>query len=109
MDVLAPNFDAMVVLGGGTHPSGELYPASLARTDAAVRFFGHGWTNHLIFSGAGEAEAMQQHAIDQGIDPGVTVTEPSSLSTIGNATSTIETITNPHGWFNLAVVTSRRH
>ncbi|HSX52951.1 MAG TPA: YdcF family protein [Patescibacteria group bacterium] len=115
MEILAPKFDAIIVLGGGISPDDDLHPTSVIRADLGKRRIDDEWSDRIIFSGGAiggeltEAEAMEKRAIEQGLNPAVSLTETFSMSTILNAAHTKELITDPQELHNLAVVTSEWH
>lgn len=81
-----PPADAIVVLGSGVMPEGELGDHSLRRTVHGVRLFRRGLAPRLVllgpeYHGAVEAEVRARYAVDLGVPPEALVVEPGGLST----------------------------
>ena len=78
--------DAIVVLGSGVMPEGELEDNSLRRTVHGVRLFRRGLAPHLVLLGPArdgvvEAEVRARYAADLGVPPDALVVERGGLST----------------------------
>jgi uncharacterized SAM-binding protein YcdF (DUF218 family) len=83
---LLPPADAIVVLGSGVMPEGELTDNSLRRTIHGIRLFRQGLAPRIVllgpeYHGAVEAEVRARYAVDLGIPEGALVVEPQGLST----------------------------
>lgn len=113
-------FDAIVALGGGISPEGELSKSSQLRTVMAVNMFRQGLSSHIITSGkwshrmsvsppTTESEAMKNLAVDMGVEPQLVLTETTSQDTLGNAFYVKRQILKPLGWNSLAVITDTAH
>ena len=78
--------DAIVVLGSGVMPEGELDDTSLRRTVHGVRLFHRGLAPHLVLLGPArdgvvEAEVRARYAADLGVPADALVVERGGLST----------------------------
>ena len=78
--------DAIVVLGSGVMPEGELADGSLRRTVHGIRLFHRGLAPRLVFlgpryRGVVEAEVRAAYARDLGVPAGAIVVEPGGSST----------------------------
>jgi uncharacterized SAM-binding protein YcdF (DUF218 family) len=78
--------DAIVVLGSGVMPEGELTDNSLRRTVHGVRLFRQGLAPRIVllgpeYEGAVEAEVRARYAADLGVPADALVVEPKGLST----------------------------
>ncbi len=81
-----PRADAIVVLGSGVMPEGELTDNSLRRTVHGIRLFRQGRAPRLVllgpeYHGAVEAQVRARYAADLGVPAGALVVEPGGLST----------------------------
>lgn len=81
-----PHADAIVVLGSGVMPEGELNDNSLRRTIHGIRLQRRGLAPRLIllgpeYQGAVEAEVRARYAVDLGVPAAAVVVEPGGLST----------------------------
>lgn len=81
-----PPADAIVVLGSGVTPEGELTDNSLRRTVHGIRLFRQGLAKQLVllgpaYGGAVEAEVRARYAADLGVPQGALIVEPGGLST----------------------------
>ena len=78
--------DAIVVLGSGVMPEGELADGSLRRTVHGVRLFHRGLAPRLVllgprYRGVVEAEVRAAYARDLGVPPDAIVVEAGGTST----------------------------
>ena len=78
--------DAIVVLGSGVMPEGELTDNSLRCTIQGVRLFRQGLAKHLVllgpeYHGAVEAEVRARYAADLGVPAAALIVEPGGQST----------------------------
>jgi uncharacterized SAM-binding protein YcdF (DUF218 family) len=111
--------DAIVVLGGGVDPDGDLPPVPARRVDRAVELFELGIAPRLILAGrcglhdpdppVTEARAMAVRAEARGVPAGALHLEEESRDTLGNAFFTRERLLAPNGWRTIRVVTSDFH
>jgi uncharacterized SAM-binding protein YcdF (DUF218 family) len=81
-----PRADAIVVLGSGVMPEGDLEDNSLRRTVHGVRLFRQGLAPRLVllgseYHGAVEAEVRARYAADLGVPHGALIVESGGLST----------------------------
>ena len=81
-----PRADAIVVLGSGVMPEGELTDNSLRRTVHGVRLFRQGRAPRIVllgpeYNGAVEADVRARYAADLGVPAEAMVVEPGGLST----------------------------
>jgi uncharacterized SAM-binding protein YcdF (DUF218 family) len=81
-----PHADAIVVLGSGVMPEGELTDNSLRRTIEGIRLFRRGLAPRLVLLGpehlgAVEAEVRARYAADLGVPAGAIVVEAGGEST----------------------------
>jgi uncharacterized SAM-binding protein YcdF (DUF218 family) len=82
--------DAIVVLGSGVMPEGELTDNSLRRTIHGIRLFRQGLAPRLVllgpeYEGAVEAEVRARYAADLGVPADALVVEPGGKSTADEA------------------------
>lgn len=85
-DRALPRADAIVVLGSGVMPEGELTDNSLRRTVHGIRLFRQGLAPWLVLLGpehlgAVEAEVRARYATDLGVPAGALIVEPGGDST----------------------------
>lgn len=109
--------DAVVVLGGGVSPEGELSGWSRQRLDRGLELMDRGLASALVLSGGWaltgarparlEAEVMAGIAAER-VDPARIHVERRSRDTVGNAWFT-RGIARDEGWSRLCVVTSDFH
>jgi uncharacterized SAM-binding protein YcdF (DUF218 family) len=81
-----PRADAIVVLGSGVMPEGELTDNSLRRTVHGIRLFRQGRAPRIVllgpeYHGAVEAEVRARYAADLGVPADALVVEPGGRST----------------------------
>jgi len=93
-----PEYDILIVLGGGVDPQGNLRPFMEEKLDRAAELYKSNLTDFLVMSGGisrsldeknystSEAAAMKRYLVDNGEAPEHDVlTEGESKNTIGNA------------------------
>lgn len=113
--------DVVVVLGGGTYPSGglrraaELSPQAYPRLYRGVEYFKDSSAAVIAFCGGpsrpgaeNEADVMQAMAMAMGVSRERTVVEPHSVNTMMNATGLAEILPKGEGR-RIGVVTSAMH
>ncbi len=114
---LAPPVDAVVVLGGGMDPDGELNIIGRARVGSAVALLERGDALHAIFTGFGceggedgcsEAAAMHARAVANGADPDRLIVEPDARTTLENLALSFA-IADERGFRRIAVLTDAFH
>ena len=81
-----PRADAIVVLGSGVMPEGELTDHSLRRTIHGIRLFRQGVAPRIVllgpnYHGAVEAEVRARYAVDLGVPADALIVEPGGQST----------------------------
>lgn len=81
-----PRADAIVVLGSGVMPEGELNDNSLRRTVHGIRLFRQGLAPRIVllgpeYEGVVEAEVRARYAADLGVPAGALIVESGGLST----------------------------
>lgn len=81
-----PRADAIVVLGSGVMPEGELSDNSLRRTIHGIRLFRQGLAPRIVllgpeYHGAVEADVRARYAADLGIPKGALIVEGGGQST----------------------------
>lgn len=88
-------FDVILVLGSGISKSGKLYPDSIVRLKKGIGLFQNGISNCLAFSGnysfsldfkpvKGEATAMKEFAVKDGIPASRILVEPNAHDSLSN-------------------------
>jgi uncharacterized SAM-binding protein YcdF (DUF218 family) len=87
-DAELPHADAVVVLGAGVMPEGELDDNSLRRTVHGIRLFRRGLAPRLVllgpeYRGVVEAEVRARYAADLGVPASAMVVEPDGFDTRG--------------------------
>lgn len=113
-------FDAIVALGGGISPEGQLSTISNRRVEMAYYMYRQGLAGHIITSGRWyhrlshqpantESEAMRAEAIQLGVPSELVIAEARSQDTVGNAYYVKREVLEPNGWNKLAVVTGAAH
>ncbi len=114
---IMPPVDAVIVLGGGMDPDGELNIIGRARVGSAVALLERGDAAHAIFTGFGcgrgddgcsEAAPMRARAVAQGADPGRLIVEPDARTTLENLALSFA-IAEDRGFQRLAVLTDAFH
>lgn len=113
--------DMVVVLGGGSEPSGWLRPqaelsgVAYARVHQGVKIFQRSSAHRLALCGgrlwsraASEAEVMKAVAIDMGVAEGQILTESKSRNTQENAARLAELLATGQG-HRIGLVTSATH
>ena len=113
--------DVIVVLGGGTYPSGglrrepELSRNAYPRLYRGVEYFRNSSATVIAFCGGpsrpgaeNEADVMQAMAIAMGVPKERTVVEPHSLNTMTNAAGLAEVLPAGEGR-RIGVVTAAAH
>jgi uncharacterized SAM-binding protein YcdF (DUF218 family) len=81
-----PRADAIVVLGSGVMPEGELGDNSLRRTVHGIRLFRQGLAPRIVmlgpeYDGVVEAEVRARYATDLGVPADALIVEPGGQST----------------------------
>ncbi len=113
-------FDALVVLGGGINPAGEIPDFVKTRIDLAITISANkipiimtGRWSFLIpyIPPRTEASAMKEYALrhDPAFDAEKILLEQESLDTIGNAYYTAGRYLAPQGWRHILIITSDFH
>ncbi|GEM29098.1 hypothetical protein NN3_01050 [Nocardia neocaledoniensis NBRC 108232] len=107
---------ALVVLGGGMHPDGQVPPWVDARADAAAQQWATGRYAMLITSGRGphpqvrsEADALAEALIERGVPAEVIARETASTSTAANAWFVATSHLDPIAASEVTVVTNGFH
>jgi uncharacterized SAM-binding protein YcdF (DUF218 family) len=77
--------DVLVVLGAALTPDGRLGPALAERVEAGVSAWKSGLAPRLLMTGAYEASAMRQRAIELGVPAEAILLEHTALTTRENA------------------------
>lgn len=112
-------YDAVIVLGGGITPAGELSATSQSRLDYGLSLYEREEAP-LVLSGKWsllfdtpppqtEAHAMRQYAISKGVAAIEIYLEEESMDTIGNAYFTKTKVMDPRHWHRALCVTSEFH
>ncbi len=115
--------DAIIVLGGGLTPKGELNDASRSRVEELGRIYKRYLKNKrlkIIFSGkygflsskefkTSEAALMKKKALELGIEKKRILIETKSQDTIANAYYTKKQFLEPRKLKNIIVITSDFH
>jgi uncharacterized SAM-binding protein YcdF (DUF218 family) len=115
------DLDVVVILGGGSYPSGrlrgqgELTKEAYPRLYHGVEYFKDSGASLLAFCGGpcrpgaeSEAEIMRRMAVQLGVPPGQTLTEATSRNTMQNAANLAKLL--PEGRDRrVAVVTAATH
>jgi uncharacterized SAM-binding protein YcdF (DUF218 family) len=115
--------DAIIILGGSTHPDGSLRDIPKHRVDEGVRLLKTGIAPRIIMSGGysfwldetgeipaiSEAEAMRNYALSLGVSDNQILIEKKSKDTLGNAYYTKVDFLEKNDWHTLLVVTSDFH
>ncbi len=78
-------FDVIIVLGAALGPDGRLGPALERRVLAGVAAYHRGLASRLIMTGAREAAAMRDRAVELGVPAAAILLEPTALTTRENA------------------------
>jgi uncharacterized SAM-binding protein YcdF (DUF218 family) len=109
---LAPA-DAIVVLGSGVMPEGELTDNSLRRTVHGIRLFRQGLAPRIVllgpaYHGAVEAEVRAGYAHSLGVPADAIVVEPEGLSTRDEARLVHARLGGPRG-ASVILVTGLHH
>ena len=91
--------DAIVVVSGGD---------TNARTDEAIKLYKEGWAPLIVVSGASNAKAMCQRAINSGVPEKAIVMDESSETTRQNATE-VKKIVDSRKIEDVILVTSGYH
>jgi uncharacterized SAM-binding protein YcdF (DUF218 family) len=113
-------YDALVVLGGGVGPGGNLPSEVKDRVRLAVERFLSGGIGVVVMSGGysydllqapakTEAQAMKDYAVTLSLPAGKIITEEESRDTIGNAYFTKTKVLIPHGWRKVLVLPAPTH
>jgi uncharacterized SAM-binding protein YcdF (DUF218 family) len=114
---VAPPVDAVIVLGGGMDPDGELNIIGRARVQSALALLQRGEAANAIFTGFGcagaedgcsEAAAMRARAEASGADPDRLIVEPDARTTLENLVLSFA-IAEERGFRRLAVLTDAFH
>lgn len=113
-------YDAIVVLGAGITPAGELEENSRLRVELALKHFSVGEAPVIVFSGAWsmslkeppaktEAAAMKDYAVAHGCSKDQILIEEHSFDTLGNAVFVKRDFVKPRGWKKLLFVVADYH
>jgi len=113
-------YDAIIVLGAGVTPEGELEENSRLRVDLAIERFQAGEAPVMVFSGAWsmslerppkktEAAAMKDYAVSRGCTAKLLLTEEHSFDTLGNVVFVKRDFVKPRGWKKMLVVVADYH
>lgn len=103
------NFDAILVLGRGISPTGELPKSAYACVEKAAELFSDGVAPRIIMSGkwarsfdyvppCTESHAMKDLAVTLGVPAGAILIEDESLDTISNFYNVKTKFLTPNGW-----------
>ncbi len=106
---MAGKFDAIVVLGAGITPKGNLTRVAKSRMDRAVELYREGAAPRIIVTGRKESIVMRKYAVRKGINPANVLLEAQALDTIGNAFFTRKVFLLPNSWQSIVIVTSVFH
>jgi uncharacterized SAM-binding protein YcdF (DUF218 family) len=112
--------DAIIVLGRGVTPTGDLPLPARFRVERAVSLYRIGVAPRLIVTGRWslmtvdpppitEARAMADLAIRLGVPSEAVLIEEEARDTIGNAYFVARRLLEPNGWRSVRVVTSDFH
>ena len=107
-----PHADAIVVLGSGVMPDGELTDNSLRRTVEGVRLHRQGLAPRLLllgaeYHGAVEAEVRARYARDLGVPEEALLVEPQGRSTRDEARHVLARLGRPRP--SIILVTGLHH
>lgn len=108
-----PPADAIVVLGSGVMPEGELTDNSLRRTVHGIRLYRQGLAPRIVllgpeYHGAVEAEVRARYAADLGVPEAALYVEPQGLSTRDEAQRVLARLGGRRG-AAVILVTGRHH
>jgi uncharacterized SAM-binding protein YcdF (DUF218 family) len=115
--------DAIIILGGSTHPDGSLRDIPKQRVEEGVRLAQEGVAPRIIMSGGysfwldekgevpaiSEAESMRNYALSLGIHAEQIFLEKKSKDTLGNAYYTKIDFLEKNAWRDIIIVTSDFH
>ena len=100
--------DVLIVLGAALAPDGRLGPALAERVEAGVSAWKSGLAPRLLMTGAYEASAMKQRAIELGVPAQAILIEHTALTTRENALFSGE-ILRQNGLRRALIVTQPYH
>lgn len=103
------SFDAIIVLGAGITPKGNLTRVAKSRMDRAIGLYREGAAPRIIVTGKKESAVMKRYAVKKGVSTSHVLLEPHALDTVGNAFFTRKMFLLPHNWQSIIVVTSIFH
>jgi uncharacterized SAM-binding protein YcdF (DUF218 family) len=109
-------YDAIIVLGRGISPEGEIPESAKATVQKAVQLHKDGVANYIIFSGkwsrsssyippTTEAKAMSDYSKDLGLPEKSIILEEESLDTISNCYYIKTRILLAKKWISLLLIT----
>lgn len=112
--------DAIIVLGSGVDPEGNLLPKGRKRVEKAAALFHEKKAQQIVLSGkysqhlkvappVTEAEAMKRCLEELGVPERYIVKEESSQDTLGNLFFSYVQYMEPRQWSSVYVVTSDYH
>lgn len=120
--ILTPDYDAILIPGGGVREGGGLPPWVEARLNRAMEVYSG---EYLVALSAGtphrppprspagypifESRAAARYLVERGAPAGRVLTECHSYDTIGNAYFARTIHADPAGWRRLLVITSEFH
>lgn len=107
--MVGKSFDAIIVLGAGITPKGNLSRVAKSRMDMAVELYMEGVAPRIIVTGRKESAVMKRYAVRKGVSPAHVLLEARALDTIGNAFFTRKLFLQPNRWRSVIVVTSLFH
>ena len=102
-------FDAIIVLGAGITPKGNLTRVAKSRMDKGIELYRSGTAPKIIATGKNEAPEMRRYAIKKGVDAVNVFVESQALDTIGNAFFVRKKFLARNNWNRIIVVTSIFH
>ena len=103
------SFDAIIVLGAGITPKGNLTRVAKSRMDKAIELYREGAAPKIIVTGRKESAVMRRYAVRKGVNPASVLLESHALDTIGNAFFTRKMFLLPNNWQSIIIVTSIFH
>lgn len=103
------NFNAVVVLNGGTNSEGYLYEDTKQRVIKGLEITRNYRINNIIMAGR-DASKMKEFALKQRVPESTSLfTEATSRNTIENAHYVKKHYLKPKGWNCIALVTDQFH
>jgi uncharacterized SAM-binding protein YcdF (DUF218 family) len=100
--------DVIVVLGAALNPDGSLGPALAERVEAGAEAWRRGLAPRMIVTGALEATAMRERAIELGVRADAILLEHIALTTRQNALFS-SALMRRHGMRRALIVTQPYH